>query len=85
MIELKNIDLTGISLYKQLQKINEEDIEFIEAIDSENSENTIEEFFDCMQTRLGLIEIRFGIKAEEVMEAYTKHLEKIKHRPRKRA
>ena len=46
-----------------------------------NRENLKEEFFDVMQSMLGLMH-KEGITAEEVMEGYSKHLEKIKNRPR---
>ena len=79
---LKNIDLTGISIIEQINKVKEEETEFMIAIELGNKENAIEEFFDDMQVKLGLLEKVFGIKADKVMGKYDKHLEKIKFRPR---
>ena len=83
VIELRNIDLTGISILDQIYKVKEEEMEFMIAIELAEKENAIEEFFDDIQSKLGLLEKLFGIKADEVMERYPKHLEKIKNRPRK--
>ena len=81
MIKLVNINLETISLREQIEKIDEEDTEFIKAIMKEDAENIIEEFWDCVQVRLGLLE-KIGIDANRVMEFYPKHLEKLKDRPR---
>ena len=81
-IELKNIDLKDITMEEQVAKINEEDEEFAVAIINYDLDNAIEEFYDCMQARLGLLEY-LGVDAEDVMKAYPEHLEKLKNRPRK--
>lgn len=81
-IILKNIDLTGVSVLEQLLKVKEEEKEFIIAIESADKRNSIEEFYDTIQSKLGLLEKIFEITAEEVMKEYPKHLEKIKSRPR---
>lgn len=87
-IELKNIDLTGWNGLEQYQKIEEELREFDEAVVNyilHNTEadkaNAIEEYLDVVQATLGLLAIA-GISADEVMEQYPKHLEKLKNRPR---
>lgn len=95
-IILKNIDLTGITLFDELNKLAEERAEFKDAIlvymtiktsskDSEEIEecknHVIEEFWDTVQVKLGLLD-KLGITAQEVMQEYPKHLEKIKNRPR---
>ena len=77
-IELKNIDLSNVSIQEQLDKMDEEDEEFLAAF---TDEQYIEEFWDCVQVRLGLLD-KIGIKADRVMQGYSKHLEKIKNRPR---
>lgn len=82
-IHLVNIDLTGIKTMQQLDKVKEEEKEFMVAIELADRENAIEEFWDNVQAKLGLMHKVFGIAADEVMEGYDKHLEKIKHRPRK--
>jgi|GEM_PF-720250 len=81
-IVLKNIDLSNITMVQQVQKIQEEDIEFIEALENLDLDNAIEEFFDLMQARIGLLQ-KFGISVETIMSKYHKHLEKIKNRPRR--
>ena len=88
MIELKNIDLSKVCIYKQISKVAEEENEFMEAFqtyadfkNSTNKKHLIEEFYDRMQSALGLLQ-KLGIDADEVMECYPKHLEKIKNRPR---
>lgn len=82
-IELKNIDLTGISTLEQIDKVKEEDTEFMVAIELADKPNAIEEFFDKIQSSLGALEKVFEITAEEVMKEYPKHLEKLKNRPRR--
>lgn len=83
-IKLKNIDLKGISVNEQSQKICEEEGEFIVALIKKDKENAIEEFWDIVQAHLGLLQVDLGITVEEVMEGYTKHLKKLKNRPRKK-
>lgn len=83
-IELKNIDLSGISVLEQLMKVKEEEMEFMVAIESADKENAIEELFDTIQSKLGLLDKIFGITTQEVMDQYPKHLEKIKLRPREK-
>lgn len=80
-IELKNINLDNVSLMEQVDKAQEEEQEFWEAYGEQNKEHLLEEFYDSIQAKLGLM-YKLGITAEEVMEAYSKHLEKIKNRPR---
>ena len=82
MIKLVNIDLTGVNIREQGSKAFEEMCEYEEAKEEGNREHIIEEFFDMIQAELGLQYLRFGITAEEVMEHYPKHLEKLKNRPR---
>lgn len=80
-IKLVNIDLSNITLVEQNKKIEEELLEFKEAILDDNFENAIEEFWDIVQVHLGLLQ-KFGYLAEEVMERYPNHISKIKNRPR---
>lgn len=89
-IELKDIDLTGISASTELSKMNEENREFEEAVfeglcnrSYETDKHVIEEFWDKVQSSLSYLTVTLGITAEEVMEHYPLHLEKIKDRPRK--
>lgn len=81
-IKLTNINLTGITVLEQIDKVREEEKEFAVAIELADKENAIEEFFDCIQSKLGLLEKVFSMSADEAMKEYPKHLEKIKNRPR---
>jgi len=80
-IKLQNIDLAKVTLIEQMAKVHEEDREFVEAIIETDEDNAIEEFWDLIQARLGLLE-KLGTTAQKVMEQYPKHLEKLKNRPR---
>lgn len=80
-IELKNIDLTAISLHEQWDKVFEEDTEFYKAMQNSDRDNQLEEFWDTVQARLGILR-KHGIPAKEVMEYYHKHLKKLENRPR---
>lgn len=83
-IKLVNIDLTGVTILEELLKVREEEKEFTAAIELADQENAIEEFWDNVQSKLGLLEKIFGITADDVMKGYGKHLEKIKDRPRQK-
>ncbi len=81
MIELKNINLDGITQQEQINKIYEEVDEFVQAVIKGDVTNAIEEFFDVGQSCLGALQ-KMGLNAEYVMSQYSKHLSKIKDRPR---
>lgn len=81
-IVLKNIDLTGITLDEQLDKLIEEGEELGEALVSGTDKEIIEEFWDDIQALVGVIEKLTGITADELMKGYPEHLEKLKNRPR---
>jgi len=81
MIELKNINLDGITIKKQIDKVHEEVNEFEQAVIKGDVDNSIEEFFDVVQAGLGALH-KMGLSAEYVMEQYPKHIEKLKFRPR---
>lgn len=88
MIELKNIDLSKVSIRGQFKKVIEEHEELIDALDDyyetqdiKEKEHVIEEYWDVVQSYLGVLS-KYNITAKEVMEYYPKHLEKIKNRPR---
>ena len=82
-IELKNIDLSKVTIEEQIDKVTEEESEFWDAYWKQDNDNLIEEFYDVMQSMLGLMH-KTGISTEEVIEGYSKHIEKIKKRPRKK-
>lgn len=80
-VELKNINLDGITQGEQIQKVYEEVDEFVQAIIKGDVTNAVEEYFDVSQSSLGALQ-KMGLSAEYVMSQYGKHLEKIKDRPR---
>lgn len=95
-ITLKNIDLSKVTIIEEMNKADEEKKEFEDAvlsyttkkinnedmkeIESER-DHAIEEFWDTVQSNLGVLD-KIGIKADEVMEGYSKHLVKLENRPR---
>jgi phosphoribosyl-ATP pyrophosphohydrolase len=81
MIELKNINLEGITQAEQIKKVYEEVDEFVQAVIKGDVTNSIEEFNDVVQASLGALQ-KMGLSADYVMSQYPKHLEKIKDRPR---
>jgi NTP pyrophosphatase (non-canonical NTP hydrolase) len=89
-IQLKNIDLTGLSLVDELEKRDEEYKEFADAIitylydtNGITKEHLKEEACDVIQVVLSVLKI-LDIEVEEITEYWnTKHLEKLKDRPRR--
>lgn len=88
-IKLKDLDLNGVTPVEQVSKVEEESKEFENAVfeclvnrNYENEKHAIEEFWDCVQVRLSYLQLTLGITANEVMEHYKFHLEKIQNRPR---
>ncbi len=81
MIELKNINLDGVTIMRQINKVYEEVNEFEMAVVMGDVDNAVEEFFDVVQASLGALQ-KMGLSAEYVMEQYPKHIEKLKFRPR---
>lgn len=77
-IELKNIDLSNITMGEQWDKVAEEDEEFRK---SNRTLNIIEEFWDTVQARLGILQ-KLGVDAKIVMKYYPEHLKKLENRPR---
>ncbi|MBY6789229.1 UNVERIFIED_ORG: hypothetical protein B2H98_05380 [Clostridium botulinum] len=87
-ITLKNIDLTGITISDEMVKVAEEDSELDKALleyccnnTKDTKDHVIEEYWDTVQARLGLLQ-KCGINAHEIMQGYYKHLVKLKDRPR---
>jgi hypothetical protein len=90
LIEIKNIDLTGLTLVDELEKAEEEEKEFKEALitylydtNEVSREHLLEESCDKVQVILSTLKM-LDIDIEEITEYWnTKHLEKLKNRPRK--
>ena len=68
-------------LLKLEEKIHLQSLTSVVIDDSIERKNSISEFWDLVQAWLGVL-AKDGITADEVMEYYPKHLEKIKNRPR---
>lgn len=88
-LRLVDLNLQGITPSDEFQKVQEENKEFEMAVleclcnpIEENKLHAIEEFWDKVQSSLSYLRITLGITADEVMEQYHLHLEKIKNRPR---
>lgn len=88
-IQLKNIDLSKISISTEISKKTEEDNELYNALlevlyepNKGNYEHVMEEAADVIQTVLSILKI-INIDTVEFAEYWNnKHLEKIKNRPR---
>lgn len=88
-LRLVDLNLQGITPSDERLKVQEENKEFEMAVFEclcnpieENKLHAIEEFWDKVQSSLSYLRITLGITADEVMEQYHLHLEKIKNRPR---
>ena len=90
-IKLKNIDLTGLTLVDELEKAEEEEKELKLALlayltdrNEISREHLLEELCDTIQVKLSIAK-SIDIDIEEIVSYWnTKHLEKIKDRPRKK-
>lgn len=81
-IVLQNIDLTGVTIKDQEEKIGEEWWELDAALESGDRDSIMEETWDNIQVLLGYVERVSRVNAEMLMRYYPKHLEKLKDRPR---
>ena len=89
-IELRNIDLTGLTLIDEINKAEEERKELYEAIveygyypTTESKKHLLEESCDNIQVMLSILKT-VGIDIQEIVSYWnTEHLRKIKLRPRK--
>lgn len=88
-IELKNINLSQISISGEVAKKSEEDKEFMDALlevlyepNKRNYEHVKEEAADVIQTVLSILKM-VNIDTVEFAQYWNnKHLEKLKNRPR---
>ena len=88
-IELRNIDLTGLTLIDEMNKAEEEQKELYEAIveygyytSLETEKHLLEEACDNIQVMLSILKT-VGIDIQEIVSYWnTEHLSKIKNRPR---
>lgn len=87
-IELRNINLKGIALDKEIKKLEEEYGEFMNVINGKDKDTSfyhaVEEVFDIVQAALRVIFLKYKKKANAVMRLYQYHEIKIKNRPRNR-
>lgn len=91
-IEVKSIDLTGLTLEDELKKRDEENAEFIEALndyletnDFITKQHLLEESCDVIQVIVSILK-SIGITVEEFCTYWNeKHIEKMKDRPREKS
>lgn len=85
-IDLRNVDLGGISIDEEISKFHEELKEVMSVINNKDLDSSInhatEELFDMLQVGLGLIQLKYKKDAENVMRLYQYHLIKLENRPR---
>lgn len=90
-VNLKNIDITGLTLVDELVKAEEEEKEFQQALiaylydtNGISREHLLEELCDTIQVKLSIMKT-IDIDIEEIVEYWnSKHLEKLKNRPREK-
>lgn len=75
-MDKSNLDVT---LMKELVKCVEEDQEFSKGALSNNIDNTIEEFWDSVQTKLNVMSI-MGIPTDMIYKDLDKHIKKMNKR-----
>lgn len=75
-MDKSNLDVT---LMKELVKCVEEDQEFAKGALSNNIDNTIEEFWDSVQTKLNVMSI-IGIPTDMIYKDLDKHIKKMNKR-----
>ena len=75
-MDKSNLDVT---LMKELVKCVEEDQEFAKGALSNNIDNTIEEFWDSVQTKLNVMSI-MGIPTDMIYKDLDKHIKKMNRR-----
>lgn len=75
-MDKSNLDVT---LMKELVKCVEEDQEFAKGALSNNIDNTIEEFWDSIQTKLNVMSI-MGIPTDMIYKDLDKHIKKMNKR-----
>lgn len=73
---LKPLDLKksgiDVTLFDELRKCTEEDEEFKKGIVKQDYDNSIEEFWDSVQTKLNVMDMA-GIKLEDIYAGLEKH------------
>lgn len=72
------LDISGISLATEVDKLTEETHEFINAISNNDEDNMIEEFFDVIQVMVNVL-YRYQI-AYKLEDGLQEHIEKLKSR-----
>ena len=75
-MDKSNLDVT---LMKELVKCVEEDGEFAKGALSNDIDNTIEEFWDSVQTKLNVMDI-MGIPTDVIYKGLDKHIKKMNKR-----
>lgn len=66
---------SNVTVDEQIEKVKEEVQEFYDAVKNKDSDNTIEEFYDVIQSMLGVISI-LGLE-NALQDGLNKHNEKL--------
>lgn len=77
-LDLKKSGLE-VTVFEEIRKCEEEDNEFYTAILKFDYNNSIEEFWDSVQTKLNVLAMS-GISTKDVYNGLEKHKEKLKKR-----
>lgn len=77
-LDLKKSNLS-VGLSEELKKCTEEDKEFQKGALAGDINNTIEEFWDSVQTKLNVMGM-IGIEAERIYKELEKHIKKMNNR-----
>lgn len=77
-LDLKKSNLS-VGLSEELKKCTEEDKEFIKGVLAGDINNTIEEFWDSIQTKLNVMGM-IGIEIERIYKDLEKHIKKMNNR-----
>lgn len=77
-LDLKKSNL-NIGLSEELKKCTEEDKEFQKGVLAGDINNTIEEFWDSVQTKLNVMGM-IGIETERIYKDLEKHIKKMNNR-----
>lgn len=79
-MEIKAIDVTGVTKDQQIRKLMEEVTEFLIEAANENKENAKEEYCDILTAGAGVLK-KLGISDEEIESYYNnEHMKKLESR-----
>lgn len=68
-----------VNMFDEIRKCNEEDDEFFKGVMKCDIDNTIEEFWDSVQTKLNVMSM-LGISTDTIYDGLYKHISKMNDR-----